>query len=229
MVAHLLRFLLLVIPTLTGCSTMGTLHGARPLEPGEHMMQAAVSLQKQTNPLTVALDIPLPQIELGYRRGLAADIDWGARVYMLGAITDLRYRFARVGPFDLATQPSLGFIALPTLATGLGNLDLALPVVAETDLGPKGRNSLVLSARTVGRQHFAWLSDPSLGSGSAGRFELLTGGGVRLSRCFRRLRIGGYADVLVNTSRLGPVWWTGGADLGLVLGSPAVPEEPKPR
>jgi hypothetical protein len=205
---------------LVGCSTMGTLHGARPLEPGEHMMQAALSLQKQSNPLTTALDLPLPQVELGYRRGLAPDLDWGARVYLFGTVTDLRYRFARVGAFDIATQPSLGFFALPTPATGFGNLDLGLPIVAERDLGAQGKGSLVLSARTVGRQHFAWLSDETLGSGSAGRFELLAGGGVRVSRRFRRVRIGGYADVLANTSRLGPLWWSGGADLALVLGQP---------
>jgi uncharacterized protein YceK len=209
---------------LAGCSTMGTLHGARPLEPGEHMMQAALSLQKQSNPITTALDLPLPQVELGYRRGLAPDLDWGARIYLLGTVADLRYRFARLGSFDIATQPSLGLFVLPTPATGFGNLDLGLPIVAETDLGAKGRSSLVLSARTVGRQHFAWLSDETLGSGAAGRFELLAGGGVRLSRTFNRLRLGGYADLLVNTSRLGPVWWTGGADLALVLGQPR--EEP---
>lgn len=184
------------------------------------MMQAAMSLQKGSNPLTTALDLPLPQLELGYRRGLAPDLDWGARVYLLGATTDLRYRFARLGSFDLATQPSLGVSAIPTTATGFGNLDLGLPLVAETDLGARKKASLVLSARAVGRQHFAWLDDPDLGSGAAGRLELLAGGGVRLSRRFRRLRVGGYADVLVNTSRLGPAWWTGGADLGLVLGKP---------
>ncbi len=205
---------------LSACSTMGTLHGARPLEPGEHMMQAALSLQKQTNPVSTAIDLPLPQVEIGYRRGLAPDLDWGARIFMLGAVTDLRYRFATLGPFDIATQPSLAFAGLPTPATGFGNLDLGLPIVAETDLGSRKKSSLVLSARTVGRQHFAWLDDDSLGSGAAGRFELLAGGGARLSREFGRLRLGGYADVLVNTSRLGPLWWTGGADLGLVLGQP---------
>jgi hypothetical protein len=202
----------------SGCSTMGTLHGARPLEPGEHMMQAAISLQKQTNPLSAALELPLPQVEIGYRRGLAPDLDWGVRSYLFGTVADLRYRFATVGAFDLATQPSLGICALPTPAVGMGNLDLALPLVAETDLGEHG--SLVLSGRAVGRQHFAWLVDDQLGSGAAGRFELLAGGGVRLSRRFRRLRVGGYADMLANTSRLGPVWWAGGADLGLVLGEP---------
>ncbi len=224
MVARLLSTLLVAL-ALMGCSTMGTLHGARPLEPGEHMMQAALSLQKQSNPLTTALDIPLPQIELGYRRGLVSEVDWGVRVYMVGAVADLRYRFARLGPFDVATQPSLGLFALPTPATGFGNIDLGLPVVAEMDLGAKQRSSLVLSTRAVGRQHFAWLSDPDLGSGAAGRFELLAGGGARITRRFRRLRIGGYADVLVNTSRLGPVWWTGGADLGLVLGEPRVDDD----
>ncbi len=219
MVARLVTVLALALAT-TGCSTMGTLHGARPLEPGEHMMQAAISLQKHTNPVTTALDLPLPQLEFGYRRGLAPDVDWGARVYMFGAVTDLRYRFAALGPFDLATQPSISISTLPTPAPGFGNLDLALPLLAEMDLGAKKKSSLVLSARTVGRQHFAWLEDPTLGGGSAGRFELLAGGGVRLSRRFRRLRIGGYADVLANTSRLGPVWVTGGADLGLVLGNP---------
>ncbi len=218
MVAPRLAIALLVL--LSGCSTLGTLHGARPLEPGEHMMQAALSLQEGSNPLTTALELPLPQLELGYRRGLVSDLDWGARVYLLGATTDLRYRFAKLGRFDLAAQPSLGISAFPTPATGLGNLDLGLPIVAETDLGAEKKASLVLAARAVGRQHFAWLDDPSLGSGAAGRFELLAGGGVRLSRRFRRLRVGAYADVLANTSRLGPLWWTGGADLGLVLGKP---------
>ncbi len=228
MVARVLPALATLLLAASGCSTMGTLHGARPLEPGEHMMQAALSLQKQTNPLSTALDAPLPQVELGYRRGLATDLDWGARIYLFGAATDLRYRFAQLGSFDIATQPTLAVSTLPTPATGFGNLDLGLPVVAETDLGKNDKGSLVLSARTVGRQHFAWLTDPTLGSGASGRFELLAGGGVRLSRRFQRLRIGGYADVLVNTSRLGPLWWTGGADLALVLGKARTPDNDAP-
>jgi hypothetical protein len=216
------RLAALTLPLLLcACSTMGTLHGARPLEPGEHMMQAAVSLQKGTNPVTTAAEMPLPQVELGYRRGLAPDLDWGVRTYLLGGVVDVRYRFAQLGSFDLATQPSLGLCALPTPVLGVGNLDLALPLVAETDLGE--HSSLVLAGRAVARQHFAWMVEEQLGRGASGRLELLAGGGVRLSRRFRRLRIGGYADVLVNTSRLGPVWWTGGADLGLVLGRPHEP------
>lgn len=216
MVARLLA-LLLVLAAMSGCSTMGTLHGARPLEPGQSMMQAALSVQKGSNFLSGSVDLPLPQIELGYRRGLVQDVDWGARIYLLGAVADLRYRFARVGSFDIATQPSLGVFALPTAGLSLGNVDLTLPLVAETDLGK--RCSLVLAGRTVARQHFASMDDDSLGSGTAGRFELLAGGGARLSwRIKKRVRLGGYGDVLVNTSRLGPLWWDGGVDFGLVFG-----------
>ncbi len=215
MVARLLG-LLFALTLASGCSTMGTLHGARPLEPGQNMMQAALSLQKGSNFLSGSLDLPLPQIELGFRRGLAPDVDWGARVYLLGIVGDVRYRFARVGSFDVATQPSIGVFTLPMTDFSMGNVDLSLPLVAETDLGKK--SSLVLAGRTVARQHFASMTDETLGSGTAGRFELLAGGGVRISRRFRRLRLGGYGDVLVNTSRLGPLWWDGGVDLGLVLG-----------
>ena len=215
MVARL-PVLLTALLAASGCSTMGTLHGARPLEPGEHMMQAALSVQKGSNFLSGSLDLPLPQVELGYRRGLAKDVDWGARLYLAGIVGDVRYRFARVGSFDIATQPAIGVSALPMEGFSLGNVDLSLPVVAETDLGE--RLSLVLAGRTVARQHFASMDDPSLGSGTSGRFEMLAGGGARLSWRFERVRLGGYGDVLVNTSRLGPVWWDGGVDFGLVMG-----------
>lgn len=218
---------LLLPAILAGCSTLGTLSGARPLDPGQHALQAAISLQHASEPLSLATDLPLPQLEVGYRHGLAPDLDWGARVYLFGTVADLRYRFARVGRFDLATQPSLGLCVLPTPALGLGNLDLGLPLVAETDLGPK--TSLVLAVRTLAREHFAWVDDPSTGTGAAGRFELMAGGGIRVSRRFRRLTLGGYGDVLVNTSRLGPLWWAGGVDLGLRLGRlDGEPEEPGP-
>ncbi len=203
---------------------MGTLHGARPLEPGQHMVQAALSLQKGTNSLSSSLDLPLPQIEVGYRRGLAPDVDAGVRVYLLGAFGDLRYRFGQLGSFDLAAQPGVGLFALPVPDFAIGNVDLHLPVVAETDLGEQG--SLVLSARTVARQHFAAVDDPTLGTGTSGRFELLAGGGARLSRRFRRLRLGGYADLLANTSRGGPPWVAVGADLGLIMGRPREASSP---
>lgn len=206
-----------------GCSTLGTLHGARPLAPGQHMLQAALSAQQGTEALSTAAGIPLPQIELGYRAGLAPDLDWGVRSYLFGTTADLRYRFARLGPFDLAAQPSLGGAVLPTPAFGIGNVDLGMPLVAEADLGPE--TSLVLAARTVARQHFAWVDDPALGRGASGRFELLAGGGARIARRFGILTLGVFGDVLINTSRLGPLWWSGGLDLGFTLGGRA-PEDP---
>ncbi|MFH1466960.1 MAG: hypothetical protein ABIO70_21435 [Pseudomonadota bacterium] len=218
-----MRPALLALTLLSGCSTLGTLSGARPLDPGQHALQAAISLQHASEPLSLATGLPLPQIELGYRHGLAPDLDWGARVYLFGTVADLRYRFARLGRFDLATQPSLGLCILPIPAMGIGNVDLGLPLIAETDLGP--HTSLVLAARTVTREHFAW----EVGTGSTGRFELLAGGGVRVSRRFERVSLGGYGDVLVNTSRLGPLWWTGGVDLGIRLGRLEVePDAPGP-
>jgi len=213
----------LLLVCLTGCSTMGTLQGARPVEPGKNLFQASVSLQNNSNPLSTALDMPLPQLQLGYRRGLAPDVDLGARIYLLGLFADVRYRFLQRGPLHLALDPGLGLFALPIPGNAIGNVDFDLPLLAEIELNP--HLSLVLCARSVARQHFAWIDDPDLGSGTSGRYELLGGGGSRLDFHFKRLRFGFYGDVLVNTTRRGPLWWDGGADFGFVTGKGKASQE----
>ena len=203
---------LLPLGLLAGCTSVATLQGARPLEPGQRAFQVGVSAQYGSSSASGALAVPLPQVDVGLRWGLAPDLDWGLRAYLLGVRGDLRYRFARAGNWHFAAQPGFALAGLPVPTYLVMNADLDMPVLAEVVLGP--RASLTLAGRALAREHVAWISN-DLGSGVSGRYEFLAGGGARYALAFGRVGLGFFADGLANTTRGGPPWVTGGVDLAI--------------
>ena len=196
---------------LAGCTSVATLQGARPLEPGQRTFQVAASAQFGSSAVSGALGMPVPQVDVAWRRGLAPDLDWGLRAYLFGVRSDVRYRFAQAGSWHFAVQPGLALGGLPVPTYLVMNADVDMPVLAEVVIGP--RSSLALAGRALARENVAWISSTGLGSGVSGRYEFLAGGGARYALGFGRLGLGFFVDGLVNTTRGGPPWVTGGVDL----------------
>ncbi len=208
-----MRSLFLALSVL-GCSTMKSMHGARPLEPGARQMEVGASLQMGSTFITESLTLPLPQLEVGWRRGLAQDLDAGLRVFLLGGLADVRYRFYQDGPWHIAIVPGLGLSILPFPAYQQGNVDLHLPLLVERELGK--RSGLTWGPRSLARYHFIHSrADGPYGQGSVGRYELLIGGGARLGMGWERVSLGISLDALANTTRGGLPWASLGADLGI--------------
>ncbi len=215
---------LLLGPLLAGCTSVATLQGARPLETGQRTFQVGTSMQYGSSAVSGALGLPLPQVDVQWRRGLAPDLDWGLRAYLFGVRADLRYRFAQVGRWHLATQPGLALAGFPVPTYLVMNTDLDLPLLAEVELGR--RSSLTFAGRALARENVAWVSSTGRGSGVSGRYEFLAGGGVRWAIAFRRVGLGVFADGLRNTTRGGPPWLTGGVDLTLARRPRPAPAAP---
>ncbi|MBN1335159.1 MAG: hypothetical protein JXB39_04305 [Deltaproteobacteria bacterium] len=210
---------------VSGCTSVATLQGARPLEPGQRSFQAGVSLQYGSSAVSGALGLPVPQLDVRWRRGLAPDLDWGLGAYLFGVRADLRYRFAQAGRWHFAAQPGLALAGLPVPTYLVMNTDLDLPVLAEVTFGQG--SSLTLSGRVLARESVAWVSSTGLGAGVSGRYEFLAGGGMRYGLSFRRVGLGVFGDGLANTTRGGPAWITGGVDvtIGPRTGRPRDPDE----
>ncbi len=199
---------------VSGCSTSALVDGARTLEPGQKAVGLGMSLQRGTTTTSDGLGIPLPQVELGLRWGVAPDLDIGLKLYMWGLYTDARYRFARYGAWDLAIAPGVGgfWFALPGYQGGV--MDLHVPLRAQRDLGPQSAWSWTLEGGTIVRETFGRVKSDGF-IGDFGQLELLVGGGTRLERWGDR----GFWGVSFTT-HLQPWWgrspsWALGLDFGM--------------
>lgn len=199
-----------------GCATMGIVNGARPLEPKQNAMGVGLSLERGTNSVNTALGIPLPQVQAAWRHGVREDFDFGIGIYLFGLQADARYRFWHNERLHLAFDPGLKGIVLPIPSTGLGSIDVSLPLLAEVTLGPTW--SVTGAAKVQSHQLFGWIDDASVGTGSGSRFDLLAGGGLRVGASLRRTNLGGWVEVLANTTRRGSPWYSAGTDLTLKFG-----------
>lgn len=207
--------LLVGLLATAGCTTLGTLRGARTLDPGQDALQLSGSLQAGSSAMSLGLGaFPLPQLELAYRHGLAEDVDVGFRTWLFGASADVRYRFWRKERVHVAVSPSLGGAVLPVPDFVLGNVDLDLPLLVDVEVSR--RSTLTLAPRTLARQNYALVAVPGMEPGRTGRYELLAGGGARYELRLDPLRLGVFGDLLRNTTRGGPPWWTAGVDVGFV-------------
>ncbi len=196
-----------------GCSTLGVPPGAIPTGMGQTHFTASASLQRGASPLSNALGLPLPQLEVAWRRGLAEDLDLGLRLYPVGALVDVRYRFLQAGGWSWAVTPGIGGVAIPIPGSAFGNLDLHLPLSAERPLAHD--RAIALSASAIARQNWVWLTVPDLGSGAGGRFELDVGAAAWRWQG-RASRYGLYAQVLGNATRGGPPLFAVGIESGWV-------------
>ena len=200
-----------------GCSTLARVNGAKTLEPGQTQIGVSGSLQQGANPLSTGT-IPLPQGEVFVRRGLLPNLDMGARLYLVGAGMDVRYRFHEGERLHLAINPSYGVVVVPFVGSvrGSGSLDVRVPLIAEWELGPRssiaGGPTLVLRRQ---RNDFTW----SLGAEETARvlrLDAYAGAGLRYSTTRGRVILGVNADLYAQTARHAGPAYAVGADLSFV-------------
>jgi hypothetical protein len=193
---------------LGGCTTLSTLDGARTLPPGATQWTVAASLQRGANPLSGSV-IPLPQVEGVWRRGLAEDVDFGVRLYLLGVGTDARYRFLHEGPLHLAVQPGLFLFFLPTGGAGSGSVEVRAPLTAEYELSDAW--SVAGGGRVFLREQW---NSTKLGEdrGVATRLDTNLGGALRLEYHTPRFGIGYSVDLYGQQARAAPLAWSTGID-----------------
>ncbi len=202
---------LLLAAALSGCTHLSTAEGAIPLAPGTADFAAQLQVSRAPNPLSTPTALPLPGVALHIRRGLTPDVDVGVHVYTLGVGADVRYRFAELGGWHMAVAPGFAGIAAPVPSLQFAHLDLSLPVRAER---PIGRGwSVAGGPALLARQTFLALQSDAVDSSSA-TFELYAGGGLRLQRLGRRLKLGISADVYLDTTRATGLFGGLGFDLG---------------
>jgi hypothetical protein len=211
------RVLLLavVLALQTACSTLATMEGAKPLAKGQAQVGMGLSLQVGGNPISYA-GVPLPQLELAGRVGVAEDVDVGLRLYLLGAAFDTRYRFWHRDRLHLAVAPGLSGFWIPAVggtASGQGSAELRVPVTAEVDvakwLSVSGAPRLLL------RDQWNSVSFAGVGSGASSRLDVYTGFGARGELHVRRFVMGLSGDVFLQPARSGGLAWSVGLDFGL--------------
>lgn len=198
---------MVILSLLFSCTTLSTLDGATPLDPGQIQVAAAGSAQVGTNSVSSATWIPVPQADLAFRVGLRPNTDLGMRLYLGGFQADLRYRFLQTADWDLAVAPGLGGLALPIG----GVLDVRAPLRAERGFGEGHRFSLGVTP--MGRSTFANLS-----TGGTGHTELYLGGFVRAQWAVGPVFLGTSLDVMGQPARGLPPALSLGVDMALRKG-----------
>jgi hypothetical protein len=118
--------------SLFACTTLSTVNGAKTIEPKTWKTGLGASLQNN-NPLSTAIGIPVPQIEILVRYGLRENLDMGTRIYIGGLLFDLRYQFWQQGDWIFAIDPSIGGLYSPIG----GVADIRMPIIAQKDLNEK--------------------------------------------------------------------------------------------
>lgn len=204
------------------CSTLQTLDGAKTVEPGRTEYALALSLQTGSNPLSYT-GIPIPQIEFALRHGIAPDVDYGFRAYLLGAGFDVRYRFWHKDGLHLAVAPGVGGLYFPTVG---GSFEVRAPLTAEAEL----TRHLDVSGgpRVVMRDQINPVRLSSTEKGRSARMDVFTGlsGRVELTPGKGAFVLGLGADVYAQPARHVVPGWSIGLDFGF-HGKPAdAPTDP---
>ncbi len=99
--------LLAAVVLLAGCPATAVHRSADPVAPGQWRVGGAlgVGTLRDTEQET---RLPYPVVELSARRGVAEDLDVGARVGLSGLDVNATWRVARRGRWSYALAPSLG-------------------------------------------------------------------------------------------------------------------------
>lgn len=206
--------LAMAIAASTACTTLSTMEGAKTLAKGQAQATMGVSLQYGGSPLSYA-GIPVSQLELAARVGVAEDVDVGMRLYLLGTAFDARYRFWHSDRVHLAVAPGIAGFWLPAVggtASGQGSAELRVPLVAEVDVVPW--LSIAGAPRLIVRDQWNSVTFPDAGAGVSSRLDVYAGGGLRAELHIKRLVVGASGDVYAQPARSGGVAWSGGVDFG---------------
>jgi hypothetical protein len=200
----------------TGCTSIAAMEGARPIAPGAKQLAVQTSLQAGTNSLSTGLGLPVLQQDVALRFGLSENVDMGLRLYLFGLRADVRYRFARLGPWDIAVAPALGGLVVPTPRYQGGVVEVVSPLVFQRDLGEGW--SVVLSSEARIRETFTLIQNSDLGSGGSGYMQLMAGGGGRIHRHMGGVTLGLGGDLLAQPGRALPPAWSWGFGVSWQVG-----------
>ncbi|MFN7143088.1 MAG: hypothetical protein ACK4YP_04885 [Myxococcota bacterium] len=199
--------------TTSACTHISTVTGAIPLEPGTSDFTGELQVARAPNAISTPSALPLPAISGHLRRGLSKDLDLGIHIYPLGVGADLRYRFLEAGGWHFAVAPGFAGTGLPIPSLQYAHLDLSMPLRAERLLG-KGW-SVAGGPGLLARQTFVAAQTDVLSTATA-TFELYGGGGLRLQRTGKRLKLGVSVDIYVDTTRATGLYGGVGFDIGTV-------------
>lgn len=202
-----------LLAALAGCTHLATVDGAVPIAPGASLYTGSLQVARNPNPLSTTTGIPLPAGAFHLRRGLAEDTDLGIHVLPTGLGLDVRHRLLEKDGWSVAAQPGITGMYLPIPSFRWGWLQWSLPVRAEHALG-QGRWSVAGGPALVLRQTFLSLEADGFRTHAA-TFELYAGGGARLQRSGKRVRIGVSADLYGDATRSTGLYGGLGFDLGL--------------
>ncbi len=218
----------LLLP-IFGCTHMGMVNGAIPLPNGEHEFTGEVSYARAPDVFGTSTGVALPALGFHYRRGITENADIGLNAYTLGIGADLRYRFAEVGGFHFAVQPSIAGLFFPLGTVNYGALDIGFPLRIERPIGKLF--SVTLAPGVVARQTFLSATTDDITTAS-GTFELYAGGGTRGQVAFRRVHFGLSGNLYVDTQRGTGLYGGIAIDFGIKgrprASNPARSPEPSP-
>lgn len=130
----------IVALALAGCPSLSTRQTANTLPPGDWQIGGAFDLYGFRD-VEQDARIPAAQLELSARRGLAADLDAGLKLFVAGLEAGAKWRFRR-GPWPLALSPSASVSRTTTtpLTTDALHLLVQLPLLVthgNWTFGPK--------------------------------------------------------------------------------------------
>lgn len=170
-----------------GCASLSTVQTAHTVKPGKTKLAASVSLvgggvpglgiEAPNDPPFHTVPFPIPQAELELRTGIGERLDWGARLYLLGAATDVKFQFLQGEKWDAAFAPGTSISLLALGAQSGGEGDVVLPVLFERHIGSS--SAVVFGPKVQGRFSVTRTETPEI-KGTGTRFILLAGGGGAL-------------------------------------------------
>lgn len=173
-----------IASSLFGCASLSTVQTAHTVKPGQTKLAASASLvgggvpglalETGNDPPFHVVPFPIPQMELEVRHGFAERWDWGARLYLLGAATDVKFQWLQGEKWDACFAPGLSFSYVYLGAVQGGETDVVLPILFGRHLGE--RSSLVFGPKVQGRFSYLQNETPEF-TGRGTRFILLAGGG----------------------------------------------------
>lgn len=142
---YLVLFILLFACLSISCVGISTFQTADTLRDGESRVYygggyyTSPSLNEMVEEASIAEDIKVPFVEVGYRRGIKDRLDVGAKLAMIGsAVIDAKYHLIDKTDYDISVGGGLGYFSI---ASGSGDdevkttaIDLIVPVYASYKL-----------------------------------------------------------------------------------------------
>lgn len=173
---------------LFGCASLSTMQTAHTVAPGKTKVSASASivgggvpglgLETPNDPPFHTVPFPIPQAELEVRHGFAERWDWGTRLFLLGAATDVKFQWLQGEKWDACFAPGTSFSYLYLGQVQGGELDVVLPVLFGRHIGES--SSIVFGPKVQGRFSVTRQEAPEV-SGTGTRFIVLAGGGAVLN------------------------------------------------